>query len=120
AERREASHRAIQPTGIGWDETSQWTAPRELREIMWRRMGLVRTAAGIAEGLSLVTRLRDQTPPASTLRRSRLLLAEQMMLAAARRLDSCGAHYRSDSSDSEAMIPHSGAHRGSFSPHVRA
>ncbi|HEY0939716.1 MAG TPA: L-aspartate oxidase [Steroidobacter sp.] len=107
----EAQHREVQPVGIGWDTTADWAAPRELREIMWRRMGLVRNARGIAEGLSLVTRLREQTPLTATLRRSRLLLAEQMMLAAARRLTSCGAHYRSDSSDAADLVPHSSASR---------
>lgn len=97
-------------------EPSDWTAGRELREIMWRRMGLVRSATGIAEGLSLIARLRDLTPPNYLLRRSRLLLAEHMMIAAARRLESCGAHYRSDSADFEALlyeIPHS-PHVASF------
>lgn len=109
AERPEVQHRLLQPAGIGWDATSDWTAPRELREIMWRRMGLVRSAIGIAEGLSLIAHLRDRTPPSCTLRRSRLLLAEQMMFAAARRLSSCGAHFRSDASVAADLIPNVGA-----------
>lgn len=96
------------------DEETDWTAPRELREIMWRRMGLIRDAGGIAEGLCFIARLRDQTPPHRVLSRSRLLLAEQMMLAAARRLTNCGAHYRSDSAEFEvrksARSPEQRAH----------
>ena len=111
-EHREKPHRVVQPAGAEWGTTSDWAAPRELREIMWRRMGLVRSAAGIAEGLALIAHLRDQVPPACTLRRSRLLLAEHMMFAAARRLTSCGAHYRSDSSVSEVRKPVVRVHRG--------
>lgn len=95
-------HRALPPLPTESDEREDWTAPRELREIMWRRMGLVRSASGIAEGLCLITHLRDQTAPTCLLSRSRLLLAEHMMLAAARRLTNCGAHYRSDAPTSDA------------------
>ncbi|WP_129645496.1 L-aspartate oxidase [Peristeroidobacter agariperforans] len=94
------------------DERADWTAPRELREIMWRRMGLVRNASGIAEGLSLIAHLREQIPPTRMLSHSRLLLAEHMMLAAARRLSSCGAHYRSDCADSNAKLSDARARRG--------
>jgi len=69
---------------------------RELREMMWRCMGVVRSASGIAEGLELVARLREQTTAAAVLDHARLLLAEHMLLAAARRTTSCGAHYRND------------------------
>jgi L-aspartate oxidase len=85
-------------------EQVDWSAPRELREIMWRRMGLIRDARGIAEGLCLIARLRERTPEHCMLARSRLLLAEHMMLAAARRLTSCGAHFRSDAVEFDARI----------------
>jgi L-aspartate oxidase len=125
-ERPDFGTRALQPPHIEWDESSEWTAQRELREMMWRSMGLVRSAAGIAEGLSLITRLREQTPPQSALRRLRLLLAEHMMLAAARRLTSCGAHCRSDSAASESKsfparpqhIVRAPAHELSDPPHA--
>jgi L-aspartate oxidase len=71
-------------------------AGRELREVMWRCMGVVRSAGVIAEGLGFVARLREQTPPARGLEHARLLLAEAMLLAAARRRASSGAHFRSD------------------------
>lgn len=72
------------------------TCGRLLQETMWRYMGLVRSAAQLAEGLVVLARLREQTPANAILEQSRLLLAEQMMLAATRRATSCGAHYRSD------------------------
>lgn len=75
---------------------------RELRHVMWRCMGLARDATRLAEGLEFVARLRELTPPEAVLRQSRLLLAEHMMLAAARRSTSCGAHHRSDASASRA------------------
>jgi aspartate oxidase len=68
---------------------------------MWRCMGVVRSARGIAEGLGFIARLRDATSSRLGLRRSRLLLAEHMMLAAARRRTNCGAHYRSDALEAE-------------------
>ena len=76
---------------------------RDLREMMWRCMGVVRSAASISEGLTYVTRLRELTPPARTLEHSRLLLMEHMLLAAARRTTNCGAHYRSDAIRAPAM-----------------
>jgi L-aspartate oxidase len=72
------------------------TTQRELREILWRCMGLTRDAAGLAEGIRCVGRLREATPAAAALMHARLLLAEQMLRAAERRRESCGAHYRSD------------------------
>ena len=71
-------------------------AGREVREVMWRCMGVVRSAATLAEGLGFVARLREQTPASMRLDHGRLLLAEHMLLAAARRTASCGAHFRSD------------------------
>jgi L-aspartate oxidase len=68
----------------------------DLREVMWRCMGLVRNAEQLSKGLTMIARLRELTIPEAILQRSRLLLAERMMLAAARRRMSCGAHYRSD------------------------
>lgn len=115
----EMPHRMLPPPGAEWNTESDWAAPRELREIMWRGMGLVRSAAGIAEGLALIAHLRAQIPPACTLRRSRLLLAERMMFAAARRLSSCGAHYRSDSSGADARLSGASVHRGAVAS-VRA
>ncbi|AMN47581.1 L-aspartate oxidase [Steroidobacter denitrificans] len=67
---------------------------RTLREVMWRCMGVVRSTAGLAEGLEIVARLRKTVPAAALLDQARLLLAEHMLLAATRRTTSCGAHYR--------------------------
>lgn len=69
---------------------------RDLREVMWRCMGVVRNASRLAEGLTFVARMRERTSTTAVLQLSRLLLVEQMMLAAARRTTSCGAHSRSD------------------------
>lgn len=80
------------------------SSERELREILWRCMGLVRSAAGLAEGLTFIARRREGIPTYSTLLHARLLLAEHMMLAAARQHTSCGAHYRSDDVSDAAKI----------------
>ena len=69
---------------------------RELREVMWQCMGVVRSAAKFAEGLSFVARLRERTPAVQHLDHAVLHLAQHMLLSAARRTESCGAHYRDD------------------------
>lgn len=81
-------------------EAPEKTCGRTLQAAMWRCMGLVRSAVRLAEGLVVVERLREQTAVHAILERSRLLLAQRMMLAATRRVASCGAHYRSDADSS--------------------
>ncbi|MDY0067700.1 MAG: FAD-binding protein [Steroidobacteraceae bacterium] len=76
---------------------------RRLRDLLWRYMGLTRSAAGLAEGLTLLARLREMTPTHVVLGHARLLLAEHMMRAAVRRRVSCGAHHRSDDDLSDVM-----------------
>lgn len=96
---RETRHAAA-PHGVPSIEIAQPTeegAGRELREMMWRCMGVVRSASAIAEGLGFLARLREQTSAAQQLERARLALAEAMLISAARRTTSCGAHFRSDS-----------------------
>jgi L-aspartate oxidase len=82
-------------------ELPEHSCERELAEVMWRCMGVVRNRHGLAEGLGFLARLREVTSSRVGLRRARLLLAERMMLAAARRRTSCGAHYRSDADEVE-------------------
>src|SRR5512138_2499444 len=69
---------------------------RALREMMWHCMGVARNAHTISEGLTYVARARERLSPDHTLERSRLLLVEHMLMAAARRTTNVGAHYRSD------------------------
>ena len=69
---------------------------REVREMMWRCLGVVRNASAISEGLTYVARLRERMPLDRSLEHARLLLIEQMLVSAARRTTNCGAHYRSD------------------------
>lgn len=64
-----------------------------LREILWRCMGLMRSSSELAEGLTFIAQWREKTPSCATLSHARLLLARHMLLAAARRRTSCGAHY---------------------------
>jgi L-aspartate oxidase len=93
APRRGASARVVAV------ESGEFDEPRiecELREVLWRCMGLVRSAAGLGEGLARVAHLKKRTTEHAALQRARLMLAEQMLLAAGRRRRSCGAHHRSD------------------------
>ena len=94
--RHEHGQRATCVFGLEDAQLPDPVAERQLREILWRCMGLIRSMTGLGEGLTLVARLREATPKYATLQQARLLLAEHMMLAAARRRSSCGAHYRSD------------------------
>jgi L-aspartate oxidase len=81
------------------DQLADEDTERVLRECMWRSMGLVRDARGLSEGLTCIARLRERTSVLALLTRSRLLLAEQMMRAAACRRVNRGAHYRSDAEE---------------------
>lgn len=68
-----------------------------LRELMWRSLGVVRNAQGLADGLADLARGRERLPVEARVTRARWMLAEQMMRAALQRRDSIGAHFRSDS-----------------------
>ncbi|HKE96496.1 MAG TPA: hypothetical protein VKB34_19460, partial [Povalibacter sp.] len=50
-----------------------------------------------------IARLSERTPRDAALEHSRLLLATHMLVAAARRRQSCGAHYRSDAREITAL-----------------
>lgn len=76
--------------------SSECLFERELRTVMWECMGVVRTAAKIAEGMTLVERLCERTPIDRQLDHAVLNLARHMLMSAARRTTSCGAHYRDD------------------------
>lgn len=82
--------------GIATSGDPALSIQRELRDLMWECMGVVRDGVRIAQGLAALASLRERTPTTAWLQRSRLLLAEHMLHAAARRRTSCGAHYRSD------------------------
>lgn len=81
---------------VGAMHSSESDSARELREIMWQCMGVVRTAPKIAEGLGLIARLREMTSVSHHLDQAVLQLAQHMLLSAARRTTSCGAHFRDD------------------------
>jgi L-aspartate oxidase len=87
------------PAIAEFSELPEQSCERELAEVMWRCMGVVRNRHGLAAGLGFLARLRDATSSRIGLRPARLLLAERMMLAAARRRANCGAHYRSDADE---------------------
>lgn len=77
---------------------------RELRPILWRYLGIVRTRAGLLEGIDAVNALRDRFRDRSVLTQARLRLAHSMLSAALRRGVSCGAHFRSDDAEVVSML----------------
>jgi aspartate oxidase len=68
----------------------------EVRRLMWERVGLVRTGAGLGEALGHLTALAERDAKASTPLGNLVLVARLVATAALARTDSRGAHYRAD------------------------
>ncbi len=75
-------------------------AMRELRNLLWDHASLMRDAGGLAKALDGINRLREQWRDAASLPGKAftrgLLVAEAVVRSAAVRVESRGAHYRSD------------------------
>src|SRR5690606_13871459 len=69
-----------------------------IRTLMWERVGLVRDARGLTAALAELERLERERPAETrTLpERNRLVVARLIAVAALRREESRGAHWRSD------------------------
>jgi L-aspartate oxidase len=87
---RNAGHLSPVPCDGG---SSQW---RRLRHLLWAALGPVRERAGLESGLSEIRRLKSELAPDEITMILRLDLAEAMVVAALRREESRGAHWRSD------------------------
>ncbi len=97
------SRHAQAATDIG-AATHDPIVPRQLRQMMWRCMGVVRSAQTISDGMRELAQLNKRVPTDAPLQRARMLLVEQMLIAAARRTASCGAHFRSDAHTTEKLL----------------
>ncbi len=64
-----------------------------LREQMWRNVGIIRKESGLKEALSFV---EDTLPKLGRVARLRFLTAREIIVAALKRKESLGAHYRKD------------------------
>jgi L-aspartate oxidase len=95
-----AAFEYVDDPGDRVDESSM----REIRELMWRCMGVERDAVQLAAGLTHVWRLRQASCSRGTLWQNRLLLIEHMLRAAADRRTSCGAHFRSDADTFDPVL----------------
>ena len=85
-----------QPPGSAFDlPLDQVPEIEDVRRIMWERVGLIRTAAGLSEArtrlLELQTSLEKSVPGVVAFQCARLITA-----AALRRTESRGSHYRAD------------------------
>ncbi len=69
---------------------------REIRDLMWRGVGLVRTAAGLQQAINRLIRIARRLGPGSSETHNLLAVAGAVTHAASARKDSRGAHYRSD------------------------
>ena len=73
---------------------------RQVRDLMWRQVGIVRTRAGLKNAVSELQDLRRQLPDCSTRRGCETanvhLVAELIARSALARKESRGAHYRTD------------------------
>jgi len=72
----------------------------QIRELMWRHVGIVRTAQGLKCAIGELQRLQSELPPATSRRacEARNIHAAGLLIArsALARLESRGAHYRTD------------------------
>jgi len=69
---------------------------RKLRALMWEAMGPVRDAAQLEAALLRVRQMLQSLAPDQQTMTQRLALAEAMIVAALRRRESRGAHWRRD------------------------
>ena len=73
---------------------------KQVRDLMWRQVGIVRTRAGLKNAVSELQDLRRQLPDCSTRRGCETanvhLVAELIARSALARQESRGAHYRTD------------------------
>ncbi|HEX9734363.1 MAG TPA: L-aspartate oxidase [Thermoanaerobaculia bacterium] len=92
--------------GTVWRETAwreagrtrrdRGAARRRLRELMWRRVGLVRDAAGLEAALAELDELSREVSTRPSETGNLLLLGRLVAAAALARRESRGAHYRCD------------------------
>jgi aspartate oxidase len=68
----------------------------EIRWLMWQEVGLVRTGAGLREGLDRLEALAARLPATPTPLGNLVLVARLVAAAALARPESRGAHYRAD------------------------
>ncbi len=89
----------VEPTS-GASENDSEQLVREIQELMWNKVGIVRTRQGLTEAMQQLQAATDKLPPATSRRNGETgnihtaaLLITRSALA---RLESRGAHYRTD------------------------
>jgi L-aspartate oxidase len=100
--------RAQTPSGIGEAPAAALDLPlaaeavEEVRDLMWERVGVVRTGSGLWEAHQ---RLLDLHPPLASGLDGRTAedVARMVVAAALRRSESRGGHYRADYPDSDSF-----------------
>jgi L-aspartate oxidase len=85
---------------------------REIRDLMWSEVGLVRTTAGLRRAIARLIRLAHRLGPGWSETHNLLAVAGAVTHAAFARKDSRGAHYRSDG------VPASGSRDGTSTGNV--
>ena len=74
-------------------------APVEVRDLMWRSVGLFRTREGLGEAVDVLARAQSSASPATAAawrERNLLTVARLIAGAALRREESRGGHFRAD------------------------
>jgi len=88
------------------DFTSAAPSTPALQRLMWEQLGLMRSGAGLEQAVRTLSRWEATMPAPRTVAEHELhngvLLGRLMAIAALRRTESRGAHYRSDTPDSDA------------------
>jgi len=75
------------------ERSSEWA---QLRSLMWKHMGPVRDGRNLLESIRIARALRRSLGASALILRQRFNLAAAMMIAAAAREESRGAHWRRD------------------------
>jgi L-aspartate oxidase len=74
-------------------------ALREIQDIMWSRVGLVRCHESLTDALDRLAVMEESVRPAAAELRNAILVARLITTAALLRKESRGVHYRSDWAD---------------------
>jgi L-aspartate oxidase len=86
------------PEGAGYSMEVDAQAFNQLREILWRDVGIVREASGLERALEQLGRIAAAVPARQILLQGRVRVAQAIALAALANSHSVGAHYRADES----------------------
>jgi L-aspartate oxidase len=84
------------PLALAGDGDPAVAAGTAIRRVMWEKVGLVRTGAGLREALAAIETLTGSIPHGAAEALNRATVARLVATAALARVESRGAHFRAD------------------------